>query len=182
MHIKPDSLPTGHDGILPRLQKGPTIHSSAWVVPGATVLGDVILEEESSIWYGAVLRGDINRIIIGPRSNVQDNAAVHVDTGYPTIVGELVTIGHTAIVHACKIDNEVLIGMGSIILDDVEVGARSIIGANALVTMGTKIPPGSLVLGSPAKIRRQLTLDEQKDIARWAGSYVETAKQYRGFY
>ena len=172
MNIEPDSQSTGHDGIVPRLQKGPTIHSSAWVVPGATVLGDVILEEESSVWYGAVLRGDINRIIIGPRSNVQDNAVVH----------ELVTIGHTAIVHACKIDNEVLIGMGAIILDDVEVGARSIIGANALVTMGTKIPPGSLVLGSPAKIRRQLTLEEQTDIARWAWSYVETSKQYREFF
>jgi carbonic anhydrase/acetyltransferase-like protein (isoleucine patch superfamily) len=182
MHIDPDTLPSGHAGIAARLKKGPTIHSSAWVVPGATVLGDVILGEESSVWYGAVLRGDINRIIIGPRSNVQDNAAVHVDTGYPTIVGELVTIGHTAIVHACTIDNEVLVGMGSIILDDVEVGARSIIGGNALVTMGMKIPPGSLVLGSPAKIRRQLTLDEQTDIARWAWSYVETAKQYRGFY
>lgn len=182
MHIEPDSLPTGHGGIMPRLQKGPTIHSSAWVVPGATVLGDVILEEESSVWYGAVLRGDINRIIIGPRSNVQDNAVVHVDTNYPTTVGELVTIGHTAVVHACTIDNEVLVGMGAIILDDVEVGARSIIGANALVTMGTKIPPGSLVLGSPAKTRRQLTLDEQNDIARWAWTYVETAKQYREFY
>jgi carbonic anhydrase/acetyltransferase-like protein (isoleucine patch superfamily) len=182
MHIEPDSLPTGHEGIMQRLQKGPTIHSSAWVVPGATVLGDVVLEEESSVWYGAVLRGDINRIVIGPHSNVQDNAAIHVDTGYPTTVGELVTIGHTAIVHACKIDNEVLVGMGSIILDDVEIGARSIIGANALVTMGMKIPPGSLVLGSPAKIRRQLTLGEQKDIARWAWGYVETAKQYREFY
>ena len=107
---------------------------------------------------------------------------VHVDTDYPTSMGELVTVGHTAIVHACKIDNEVLVGMGATILDDVEVGARSIIGANALVTIGTKIPPGSLVLGSPAKIRRQLTLDEQKDIARWAWSYVETAKQYREFY
>jgi carbonic anhydrase/acetyltransferase-like protein (isoleucine patch superfamily) len=96
-------------------------------------------------------------------------------------MGELVTVGHTAIVHACTIDNEVLIGMGSVILDDVEVGARSIIGANALVTIGTKIPPGSLVLGSPAKIRRQLSLDEQKDIAQWAWSYVETAKQYREF-
>jgi gamma-carbonic anhydrase len=182
MHIEPDSLPTGHDGIAARLKKSPTIHSSAWVVPGATVIGDVTLEEESSIWYGAVLRADINRIIIGPHSNVQDNAVVHVDTHYPTTVGELVTIGHTAIVHACKIDNEVLVGMGAIILDDVEVGARSIIGANALVTTGTKIPPGSLVLGSPGKIRRQLTLDEQKDIARWAWSYVETAKHYRGFY
>jgi len=93
----------------------------------------------------------------------------------------LVTIGHSAIVHACKIDNEVLVGMGSIVLDDVEIGARSIIGANALITGGMKVPPGSLVLGSPAKIRRQLTLDEQKDIARWAWSYVETAKQFREF-
>ena len=182
MHIEPDTLPSGHAGIAARLKKGPTIHSSAWVVPAATVLGDVILEEESSVWYGAVLRGDINRIIIGPRSNIQDNAVVHVDTGYPTIVGELVTIGHSAIVHACRIDNEVLVGMGSVILDDVEVGARSIIGANALVTMGMKIPAGSLVLGSPAKIRRQLTLEEQNDIARWAWSYVQTAKHYREFY
>lgn len=182
MRLDPDSLPTGHAGIAARLKKGPTIHSSAWVVPGATVLGDVVLEEESSVWYGAVLRGDINRIVIGPRSNVQDNAVIHVDTGYPTTVGELVTIGHTAIVHACMIDNEVLIGMGSIILDDVEVGARSIIGANALVTTGMKIPPGSLVLGSPAQIRRELTLDEQKAIARWAWSYVKSAKEYREFY
>jgi carbonic anhydrase/acetyltransferase-like protein (isoleucine patch superfamily) len=182
MHIEVDTLATGHAGIAARLKKGPTIHSSAWVVPGATVIGDVILEEESSVWYGAVLRGDINRIIIGPRSNIQDNAVVHIDTNYPTTMGELVTVGHTAIVHACKIDNEVLVGMGAILLDDVEVGARSIIGANALVTIGTKIPPGSLVLGSPAKIRRQLSLDEQKDIARWAWSYVETAKQYREFY
>src|SRR5437763_6691412 len=105
-----------------------------------------------------------------------------MDKNYTTTIGELVTVGHTAVVHACRIDNEVLVGMGAIILDDVEVGARSIIGANALVTIGTKIPPGSLVLGSPAKIRRQLTLDEQKDIARWAWSYVETAKQYREFY
>lgn len=182
MHNEVDTLATGHAGIAARLKKGPTIHSSVWVVPGATVIGDVILEEESSVWYGAVLRGDINRIVIGPRSNIQDNAVVHIDTNYPTTMGELVTVGHTAIVHACKIDDEVLVGMGAIILDDVEVGARSIIGANALVTIGTKIPPGSLVLGSPAKIRRQLTLDEQKDIARWAWSYVETAKQYREFY
>ena len=182
MHIDPDRLPTGHSGIAARLKKGPTIHPSAWIVPGATVVGDVTLAEQSSVWYGAVLRGDINRIIIGPRSNIQDNAVVHLDTGYPTTMGELVTVGHSAIVHACKIDNEVLVGMGAIILDDVEVGARSIIGANALVTLGMKIPPGSLVLGSPAKIRRALSPDEQNDIARWAWSYVETAKYFREFY
>jgi carbonic anhydrase/acetyltransferase-like protein (isoleucine patch superfamily) len=182
MHIDPDPFPTGHSGIAARLNKGPTIHPSAWIVPGATVVGDVTLAEESSVWYGAVLRGDINRIIVGPRSNIQDNAVVHLDTAYPTSIGELVTVGHSAIVHACTIDNEVLVGMGAIILDDVEVGARSIIGANALVTLGMKIPPGSLVLSSPAKIRRQLTLDEQNDIARWAWSYVETAKHFREFY
>ncbi len=182
MHIDPDPLPTGHSGIAARLNKGPTIHPSAWIVPSATVIGDVTLAEQSSVWYGAVLRGDINRIIIGPRSNIQDNAVVHLDTSYPTTMGELVTVGHSAIVHACKIDNEVLVGMGAIILDDVEVGARSIIGANALVTLGTKIPPGSLVLGSPAKIRRALSLDEQNDITRWAWSYVETAKYFREFY
>ena len=168
MNLDPDPLPTGHPGIAARLKKGPTIHPTAWVVPGATVIGDVTLNEESSVWFGAVLRGDINRVVIGPRSNIQDNAVVHLDTGFPTTLGELVTVGHNAVVHECKIDNEVLVGMGAIILDDVEVGARSIIGANALVTLGTKIPPGSLVLGSPAKIRRQLNLDEKKDPARKA--------------
>src|SRR5439155_1399948 len=163
MHVEPDSLPTGHEGIVPRLQKGPTIHSSAWVVSGATVLGDVVLEEESSVWYGAVLRGDINRIIIGPRSNIQDNAVVHVDSNYPTTMGELVTVGHNAGVHACRIDSEVLVGMSAIILDDVEVCARSIIDGNALVTFGMKSPPGSLVRGSHACIRRQRTGDISKN-------------------
>src|ERR1044071_8300206 len=115
MHIQPDTLSTGHAGIAARFKKGPTLHSSAWVVPGATVIGDVILEEESSVWYGAVLRGDINRMLIGPRSNIQDNAVVHVDTDYPTTMGELVTVGNTAIVHACTIDNKGLVGMGSVI-------------------------------------------------------------------
>src|SRR5207245_6047252 len=104
----------------------------------------VTLAEESSVWYGAVLRGDINRIIIGPRSNIQDNAVVHLDTNYPTTVGELVTVGHSAIVHACKIDNEVLVGMGAIILDDVEVGACPILTQNTLVTSVTNVPPASL--------------------------------------
>src|SRR5438477_1118691 len=182
MHIEPDILPSGNAGIVARLKKGPIIQSSVWVVPCATVLGDVILEGESSVWYGAVLRGDLNRIIIGPRSNVQDNAVVHIDTPNEIRLGELVTVGHSAIVHACTIDDEVLIGMGAIVLDGSEIGARSIIGANALVTLGSKIPPGSLVLGSPAKVKRALTLEEQKDIAHWAWSYVETSKHFREFY
>src|SRR5437868_12586419 len=117
MHTEPDSLPTGHDGILARLKKGPTIHSSAWVVPGATVIGDVTLGEESSVWYGAVLRGDINRIVIGPRSNVQDGSVLHLADDLPTLVGELVTVGHKAILHACTVADEVLVGMGAIVLD-----------------------------------------------------------------
>src|SRR6267143_1981524 len=128
MNFTSDSLPTGHPGIAARLRKGPRIHPTAWVVPGATVIGDVTLEEESSVWYGAVLRGDINRIVLGPRSNIQDNAVVHLDTGFPTILGEFVTVGHGAIVHACTVDNEVLVGMGAIVLDGAEIGARSIIG------------------------------------------------------
>jgi len=180
--ISPDPIPGGHAGIDARLKLGPRIHDTAYVAPGATVVGDVTLMEESSVWYGAVLRGDINRITIGPRSNVQDNAVVHIDTPNETRLGELVTVGHSAIVHACTIDDEVLIGMGAIILDGAEIGARSIIGANALVTLGAKIPPGSLVLGSPAKVKRALTLEEQNDIARWAWNYVETSKHFREFY
>ncbi len=177
-----DEIPVGHAGMDARLKLGPRIHQTAYVVPNATVIGDVMLMEESSVWYGAVLRGDLNRIIIGPRSNVQDNAVVHIDTPNEMRLGELVTVGHSAIVHACTIDDEVLIGMGAIVLDGSEIGARSIIGANALVTLGSKIPPGSLVLGSPAKVKRALTLEEQKDIAHWAWSYVETSKHFREFY
>src|SRR2546421_12314185 len=128
MHIEPDTLPPGQAGIAARLKKGPTIHSSVWIVPGATVIGDVTLEEESSVWFGAVLRGDINRIVIGPRSNVQDNVVIHLSDAFAAVVGALVTIGHGAIVHACTVDDEGLIGMGAILLDGAEIGARSLIG------------------------------------------------------
>lgn len=162
-----------------RLRLGPRIAPSAFVVPNATVVGDVSLGENASVWYGAVLRGDINRIIIGGQSNVQDNAVVHLSDDYAAIVGERVTIGHSAIVHACTIDNEVLVGMGSIILDGAEIGARCIIGANALVTTGMKVPPGSLVLGSPARVVRPLSSDEQTKISYWALKYVENARIFR---
>ncbi len=164
-----------------RLELGPRIRPSAFVVPSATVIGDVSLGEESSVWYGAVLRGDINRIIIGARTNIQDNVVVHLSDDYPTIVGELVTVGHSAIVHACAIDDEVLVGMGAIILDGAEIGARSIIGANALVTVGKKIPPGSLVYGSPARVVSQLSLGEQAGIKKWALKYVQNSKYFREF-
>lgn len=182
MHVFDDPLPTGQAGMAQRLQTGPRVHATAFVVPNATVIGDVSLAEESSVWYGAVLRGDINRVIIGPRSNIQDGAIVHLADNFAAIVGELVTVGHRAIVHACTVESEVLIGMGAIILDGAEIGARSIVGAGTLVTSGAKIPPGSLVLGSPGKIVRQLSLDEQSSIAFWARKYVENAKRFREHY
>src|SRR4051812_41518037 len=156
----------------------PNVHPTAFVAPGADVIGDVTLGEESSVWFGAVLRGDINRIVIGPRSNVQDGSVVHLADDYGTFVGELVTIGHKAIIHACTIADEVLVGMNATILDGAEIGARSIIGAGALVTGGKKIPPGSLVLGSPAKVARQLTLEEQQGIRQWADKYVDVSRAY----
>lgn len=161
------------------LQRPPTLHETAWIAPTATILGDVTLEEESSVWYGSVLRGDINRIVIGPRSNIQDGSVIHLADDFPTLVGELVTVGHKAILHACTVADEVLIGMGAIVLDGVEIGARSIVGAGALVTGGIKIPPGSLVLGSPAKVVRALTLDEQAGIRVWADKYVALSRHYR---
>jgi carbonic anhydrase/acetyltransferase-like protein (isoleucine patch superfamily) len=161
------------------LDTPPTIHPKAFVAPGADVIGDVTLAEESSVWFQAVLRGDINRIVIGPRSNVQDGAVVHLADDYGAFVGELVTVGHKAVLHACTIADEVLVGMGAIILDGAEVGARSIIGAGALVTGGTKIPAGSLVLGSPAKVVRSLSLDDQAGIKVWAEKYVALSRAFR---
>ena len=156
----------------------PTIHPTAFVAPGADLIGDVTLEEEASVWFQTVLRADIHRIHIGPRSNIQDGTVVHLADDYPTIVGELVTVGHKALLHACTIADEVLIGMGAIVLDGAEIGARSIIGAGALVTGGKKIPPGSLVLGSPGKVVKQLDLAEQAAIKDWAKKYVEVSKRY----
>ncbi len=157
----------------------PAVHSTAFIAPGASVVGHVTLEEEASVWFQAVLRADINRIHIGPRSNIQDGAVVHLENDTPTLVGELVTVGHKAILHACTVHDEVLVGMGSIILDGAEIGARSIIGAGALVTGGKKIPPGSLVLGSPGKVVRTLDLEEQAKLKHWALKYVELSKYHR---
>jgi len=134
--------------------------------------------EESSAWYNATLRGDINEIVIGPRSNVQDSAVIHVSDDLGTYLGELVTVGHSAILHACTVKDEVLIGMGAIVLDGSVIGERSIIGAGALVTGGTIIPPGSLVIGSPAKVVRTLSLDEQAKVKAWAEKYVVQSKKY----
>ena len=182
LDLHADPIPTGLDGVAERLKCGPRIHPSVFVAPSAVVVGDVTLGEDSSVWYGAVLRGDINRIIIGAQTNLQDGVIVHLANEFPAVVADRVTVGHGAIVHACTVDDEVLIGMGAIILDGAEIGARSIIGANALVTGGMKIPPGSLVVGSPAQVRRQLDATEQAKIKSWALKYVENARHFRAHY
>lgn len=157
----------------------PQIADSAFVAQGAAVVGDVTIGPDASVWFHTTLRGDINRIVIGPGSNVQDGAVVHVADDFAALIGEYVTIGHQATVHACTIGNEVLVGMGSVILDGAVIGARSIIGANALVTGGTIVPAGSLVLGSPARVVRALDTETQKSLRAWAEKYVALSRRYR---
>lgn len=164
--------------IAKHLGTSPSVHETAYIAPGATVIGDVTLAEETSVWFSTVLRGDINSIRVGPRSNIQDGAVVHLADAYGTEIGELVTVGHKAVIHACTIGDEVLVGMGAVVLDGAEVGPRCIIGAGALVTGGKKIPEGSLVLGSPGKVIRTLSLDEQAGIRVWADRYVELSRYY----
>ena len=156
----------------------PSIHETAFVAASADVIGRVTLHEESSVFYQATLRGDINEIVIGPRSNIQDNVVVHLADNYGCYVGELVTVGHSAILHACTVKDEVLVGMGAIVLDGAVIGERSVIGAGALVTGGTEIPPGSLVLGSPAKVVRTLSAEEQAKVKGWAEKYVRVSREF----
>jgi gamma-carbonic anhydrase len=157
------------------LHKKPNLGKNVYIAKGAVVFGDVTLGDCSSIWYNAVVRGDINRIVVGHHTNIQDNSVLHLADEYPCIVGNYVTVGHSAIVHACTIGDEVLVGMGSTILDGAGIGDQCLIGANALVTVGTKIPPGCLVLGSPAKVVRKLTFKERGKLKTWAQKYVRYA-------
>jgi carbonic anhydrase/acetyltransferase-like protein (isoleucine patch superfamily) len=155
------------------LRRQPRLGKNVFIARTATVIGDVTLGAHSSVWYGAVLRGDINRIVVGHHSNVQDNAVLHVADNFACVVGNWVTVGHSAVVHACKVGDEVLVGMGAIILDGAVIGKQSIIGAKALVTQGTKIPPGSMVLGAPAKVVRKLSKEERAGLRWWAQKYVD---------
>ena len=155
------------------LRKKPKLGKDVYLAKGAVVLGDVTIGAHSSVWYNAVVRGDIQRIVVGHHSNIQDNAVLHLSDVLPCIVGNRVTVGHSAIVHACKLGDEVLVGMGAVILDGAIIGKQSIIGAKALVTQGMKIPPGSLVLGAPAKVIRKLTKKERAMIKWLAEHYVD---------
>lgn len=165
----------------PFLDVSPTIPATAYVAPSADVIGDVVLGDEASVWYNATLRGDVNWIRIGARSNVQDNAVVHVSNKVaPTRIGSEVTVGHSAVVHGCTIHDRVLVGMGAVIMDNAVIGSDVLIGARALVTGGVKIPPRTLVLGSPAKVVRSLTDAEVAKVARYAARYVTYSAIYRG--
>jgi carbonic anhydrase/acetyltransferase-like protein (isoleucine patch superfamily) len=144
------------------LRKQPVLGREVYLASTAVVLGDVTLGDHSSVWYGAVLRGDIDRIVVGHHSNVQDNAVLHLADDFPCLVGNWVTIGHSANVHACTIGDECLVGMDATVLDGAVVGEQSLIGANALVTPGRQIPPGSLVVGAPAVVKRALTAEEAR--------------------
>jgi len=157
------------------LRKKPVLGKDVYIAKGAVVLGDVTIGDRSSVWYNAVVRGDINRIVIGHSSNIQDNAVIHLADDYPCLIGDYVTVGHSAIVHACTIGNECLVGMGAVVLDGAEIGDQCLIGAKALVVGGMKVPPGSLVLGSPAKIVKQLSPKEREDLKYWATKYVENS-------
>jgi len=166
----------------------PTIPDSVWVAPGATVIGDVVMGKECSVWFGCVVRGDVHRIRIGDRTNIQDLSMIHVthykspdqSDGHPTTIGSDVTIGHRVMLHGCTIEDACLIGMSATILDGAVIGRESIVGAGALVTGGKIFPPRSLILGSPAKAVRTLSDEEVEDLYASAQRYVKFMQEYKG--
>jgi carbonic anhydrase/acetyltransferase-like protein (isoleucine patch superfamily) len=157
----------------------PVIAPDVFLAENASVIGDVVIGAGSSIWYGTVIRADVMPIRIGDATSIQDNSVIHVTSGFSgTTVGDRVTVGHNVILHACTIEDDCIIGMGSIILDGARVRRGSIVGAGALVTPGTDIPEGTMVMGSPARVKRPLTDDERSRIASSAEHYVELARMY----
>lgn len=167
--------------IAPFINVYPEYDESNFIADSADVIGDVTLGKNTSVWFNVTVRGDVQSIKIGDNSNVQDNACIHVTHGTgPTKIGDHVTIGHSAVVHACTIEDNVLVGMGAIILDNAVIGRDSIVGAGALVTGGTKVPPRSMVIGMPAKVVRQLTDEEVEGIRQNAENYVRYSAIYLG--
>lgn len=150
----------------------PFVHDTAFVASGARIVGDVRLDEGASVWYNAVLRGDSASIVVGARSNLQDNVSVHVDAGHGVVIGDDVSVGHNAVVHGCRIGDGSLIGMGSVVLSGARIGSGCLIAGGAVVLEGTVVPDGSLVAGVPAKVRRALTDDERAGILHNAQTYL----------
>ncbi len=155
------------------------IHPSAFIAPGAVVLGDVTLGPRASVWYGAVLRADMAAIVVGEATNLQDGTIVHVDAGKPARIGARVGVGHRAILHACTVEDDCLIGMGSILLNEVHIGTGSVVAAGAVVPEGTRIPPGSLVLGVPARVTRAVDDALRERIRETWQHYVAEAQRHR---
>ncbi|RPE45614.1 carbonic anhydrase/acetyltransferase-like protein (isoleucine patch superfamily) [Streptomyces sp. Ag109_O5-1] len=158
----------------------PSIESDVFVAPTASVIGDVTLKAGASVWYGAVVRGDVEKITVGAQANVQDNATLHADPGFPVSVGERVSIGHNAVVHGATVGDDCLIGMGATVLNGAVIGAGSLVAAQALVPQGMEVPPGSLVAGVPAKVRRVLSEEERQGVTLNGTLYAELAKAHRG--
>jgi carbonic anhydrase/acetyltransferase-like protein (isoleucine patch superfamily) len=160
--------------------QAPRLHPTAFVEASAQIIGDVEIGEGSSVWFNCVVRGDVNPIRVGARTNIQDLSLVHVQSRkFGTTLGDDVTVGHHVVLHGCTLGSRVLVGMGAILMDGVEVGSDCIVGAGTLLTPGTKVPDGSLVVGSPGKVRRALTDDERAFLLTSAQNYVAYAKEYR---
>ena len=157
----------------------PQTQGRFFVAPDAAVIGDVYLAEDSSVWFGVVIRGDVERITIGRGSNVQDNSVLHCDPGAALTLDEFVTVGHQVMLHGCHVGKNSLIGIGSTILNHARIGANSIVGANSLVTENKEFPDGVLILGSPAKVVRQLTEEEKSGLPTYATRYIDRAERYR---
>lgn len=163
----------------PGLDRRPTLHATAWVHPAATVIGDVTLGADASVWPGAVLRGDRDAIVIGAETNVQDGAVLHCDPGLPLRIGARVTIGHRAVVHGCTIEDGALIGIGAIVLNGAVIGAGALIAAGAVVTEGQVIPPDVLVAGVPARVVKPLTPEQQRRVRGGFVTYATLKERYR---
>ena len=161
------------------LGESPNIDPEAFVADGAVIVGAVTLGPLASVWYGCVLRADIEAISIGEGSNIQDGSIIHLASDLGTTVGDYVTVGHRALLHACIVEDDSLNGRGAIVMDGARIGARSIVAAGALVTKGTQVPPGSLVVGSPARVVKSLPLDEQRGIRHWAEKYIQVSAEHR---
>lgn len=161
------------DGVVPQLA------DSAWVADSAQVMGRVSLAEDSSVWFGTVIRGDTEFIQIGKGSNIQDLSVLHADVGMPLVVGENVTVGHQVMLHGCTIGDESLIGIGAVVLNGAKIGKNCLVGAGALVTEGKEFPDGSMIIGSPAKVVRQLTPEQMAGLRASAQHYIDNARRYR---
>ena len=157
----------------------PQVAASAWVADNAQVIGDVSLGEGASVWFGATLRGDSAPIVVGAGSNVQDGSVLHADEGLPLTIGDNVTVGHQVMLHGCTIGDESLIGIGAIVLNGAKIGKNCLVGAGSLVTEGKQFPDGSMVMGSPAKVVRQLTPEQIEGLRQSAKHYTENAARYR---